>query len=139
MGGLILPFRLWEQMREDCQLRAPVEACGLVAGKDNRAMRVFPAANALNSPVRFRLDPHEQLAIMQEIENSGLDLIAIYHSHPGGPNHPSETDIREAAYPEVVNLIWCPAGPEWICRCFTIRGGLVEPAALEITGQPAAE
>ncbi|RPI77815.1 MAG: M67 family peptidase, partial [Chloroflexi bacterium] len=81
----------WQQMLDECRNRAPIEACGLVAGKDGESIQVFPAENALQSPVRYRLDPRQQLQILLEIDALNCDLLAIYHSHPLGPSVPSET------------------------------------------------
>jgi proteasome lid subunit RPN8/RPN11 len=129
---LKVPRRLWEQMRDDCQRRSPIEACGLVAGKDGMAVEAFPTVNALSSPVRYRLDPQEQILLMQSIEGSGYEMIAIYHSHPNGPAVPSPTDILEAGYPDSYYLIWCPVGRAWSCRCFTIRDGTAIEASIEV-------
>jgi len=122
-SGLWLPAHLWEQMREDVQARLPQEACGLVGGLQRRALQVFPVANALNSPVRYRMAPEEQIRIFLSLEKLGWDLLAIYHSHPAGPDHPSPTDLADAAYPESVYLIWFPQEGEWTCRGFLIQDG----------------
>lgn len=132
MGRLKVPRRLWEQMRDDCQRRAPIEACGLVAGRNGTAVEAFPAVNALNSPVRYQLDPKEQILLMQAIENSGYEMIAIYHSHPNGPAVPSLTDIREAGYPDSYYLVWYPVGHAWSCQCFTIRDGIASEVPFKV-------
>ena len=111
----------WEEMCQDVALRAPLEACGIVAGTNWRSERVFIAENMLQSPTRFRLNPHEQLRIFNILEKEKWDLLAIYHSHPQGPPHPSLTDLREAAYPETAQLIWSPIDSKWNCRAFFIR------------------
>ena len=121
--GLWLPAILWEQMRQDVQARLPQEACGLIGGLQGRALQVYPAANALHSPVRYRMEPEEQVRIFLSLEKLGWDLLAIYHSHPTGPDHPSPTDLAEAAYPESVYLIWFPQEGEWTCRGFLIQDG----------------
>jgi proteasome lid subunit RPN8/RPN11 len=110
-------------MRADVIDRIPEEACGLVAGIDNRSQRVFMISNIWQSPVRFRLDPQEQLEALLMIEDNNWDLLAIYHSHPRGPAYPSESDIGEAAYPEAINLIWYPHEGDWTCRGFLIKDG----------------
>jgi proteasome lid subunit RPN8/RPN11 len=112
----------WEKMCQDVKMRAPLEACGIVAGINRRSKCVFIAENVLRSPTRFRLDPHEQLHIFNFLEKEKWDFLAIYHSHPQGPVHPSPTDLREAAYPETAQLIWSPIGDNWSCRAFFIRG-----------------
>ena len=83
----------------------PNECCGLIAVEDGRAMKLFRAANAEASPVRYGLDPREQYTIMMEIERSGWTLGAIYHSHTRSPAYPSQTDVNLAFYPEALYLI----------------------------------
>jgi proteasome lid subunit RPN8/RPN11 len=125
----------WEQMREDVERRAPEEACGLLSGQDDRVHEVFPMTNALNSPVRFRLDPQEQIQAFEHIEQNGWELVGIYHSHPQGPPTPSRTDVMEAYYPEAVNLIWSRQAGDWSCRGFRIKEGLVSEVTIFINGK----
>jgi len=120
-AGLWLPAHLWNQMREDVQARLPQEACGLVGGLQRRALQVFPVTNALHSAVSYRMDPDEQIRMFLSLEKLGWDLLAIYHSHPAGPDQPSPTDLAEAAYPESAHLIWFPQAGEWTCRGFIIH------------------
>lgn len=119
-ASLWLPALLWEQMRADVQARLPHEACGLVGGLQRHALQIYPVVNVLHSPVRFRMEPNQQVRIFLELESRGWDLLAIYHSHPTGPDHPSPTDLAETAYPEAVSLIWYPEAGEWHCRGFLI-------------------
>jgi len=101
---------------------APLEACGLLAGKNDRVEKVIPVRNQAQSPVRFVMDPHEQLKAFDWIESHALDLLGIFHSHPTGPETASVTDIAEAAY-EVVHLIWSLSGDTWKARGFWIENG----------------
>lgn len=110
---------------------SPIEACGLLAGKDQHALSVIPISNMLDSPIRFRMDALEQLRAFEQMERDGLDLVAIYHSHPAGPIEPSPTDVAEAAYP-VINIIWAPAIGEWQARGFWIENGQAVEVALSI-------
>ncbi len=110
---------------------APLEACGLLAGKGCRVESVFFVANAAQSPVRFRMDPQEQLETFNQIEARGLELVGIFHSHPAGPERPSPTDVAEAAYP-VVHLIWFVDGETWRARGFWIEAGRVSEVDLHI-------
>jgi len=117
---IIIPRRLWQSMREQVSREAPLESCGLVAGRKGLAEKIYPVKNMLASPARFRMEPHEQLRAFEAIEDSGLDLLAIYHSHPTGPATPSETDIQESQY-EVISLIWSPRNSEWSLRAFWLE------------------
>lgn len=62
---------------------------------------------------------------MLAIENDGLELLAIYHSHPAGPARPSPSDVAQAYYPEQAQLIISLAGEGAVVRAFRIAGGLV--------------
>ena len=95
-------------------------------------MEIIPAANALHSPVRYRIAPEEQWAAFQRIEANGWELLAIYHSHPSGPSTPSATDIAEAFYPETAYLIWSPLQELWHCRAYTLQDGKVDEIRLSL-------
>ena len=122
----------WEQMASDVQDRLPEEACGLIGGLQAQVFQVFPIQNTLHSPVRFRLDPKEQVDVFNLLEKQGWELIGIYHSHPAGPSYPSLTDIAESAYPDTVYLIWFPQGDGWVCRGFIIHDGSYHEVRLGI-------
>ena len=110
---------------------APLEACGLLAGKNERVEKVIPVRNQAQSPTRFVMDPYEQLDAFEWIESHALDLLAIFHSHPAGPETVSATDIEEAAY-EVVHIIWSRSGNHWKSRGFWIGNGEAQEVALSV-------
>jgi proteasome lid subunit RPN8/RPN11 len=115
----------WQQILADIRACAPNEACGLIAGETQMSVKVFSIQNELASPVRFRMDPQQQLDAMLEMEEKNWVMLAIYHSHPQGPAFPSETDVAEAAYPETANLIVHSFNNDWQGRAFLIREGKV--------------
>ncbi len=77
----------------------PNEACGLLFGRQGRVEQVRPILNAEPSPVSYSFDSGEQLRVMREMGDRGLELLGIYHSHPESPPIPSLTDIRRAFFP----------------------------------------
>lgn len=87
--------------------------------------------NVERSPLRFRMAPREQLRAFDWIEAHGLELLAIYHSHPAGPEIPSVTDVSDAAYP-VVHVIWSRPQGKWQARGFWIEAGQVSEVTLQI-------
>ena len=101
---LLISPALRQQMQEHVTECLPEEACGLLGGQGGRAEIVLPVENVLHSPSRFRMEPSEQIRAMTEIEQRGLELMAIYHSHPSGPEVLSATDLAELAYPEAIYL-----------------------------------
>jgi len=128
--GLRLTNEFWEEMRSHAAELAPQEACGLIAGRSDLVMKVYPLTNAIHSPIRFRLDPREQLQAFFDIEARGWQLLAIYHSHPNGPATPSPIDVREAYYPQIYTLIWSRNQGNWGCQAFHIRDGTVREVRL---------
>lgn len=123
----------WEQMRAYVEARAPLESCGLLGGRDGVVEVVIPVRNAENSPVRFRMEPLEQLKAFEQVESAGMEVLAIFHSHPQGPAVPSPTDIAEAYY-EVAQVIWSPGEGEWLARAFWIEAGRAAEVPLIVTG-----
>ncbi len=118
-------------MQRHINYEAPLEACGILGGRSDAVELVLPVRNAAASKVRFRMDPTAQLRAMTQIEQEGLEMLAIFHSHPKGPSEPSATDIQEAAYP-VVNIIWSKAGRRWQARGFWIEAGKVQEVPLRV-------
>lgn len=108
-------------MRQHVAHCAPEEACGFLGGKGLRVASVHAVENQLHSRTRYRVDPVEQLQVFRWLDERDMDVVAIYHSHPDGPAHPSETDVADFAYPGVLTLIWFPAGEGWQARAFCIR------------------
>ena len=118
-------------MRRHVQRRSPLEACGLLAGRNGRAELAIGVPNAAKSPVRFLMEPRAQWKAFNKIEHLELELLGIYHSHPKGPPQPSATDIEEASYP-VVHIIWFPRDGRWQAEGFWIEAGQVRKVTLQI-------
>jgi proteasome lid subunit RPN8/RPN11 len=112
---------------------APNECCGMVAARDGQAVKVYRARNVAPSPkLAYEIDGAEQFRIQMEIEDSGLDLGAIYHSHPRTEPYPSQTDVNLAFYPDATYVIVGLGGEEPIVRSYRIREGRVEEAELAV-------
>ena len=129
--SLILTPAHLDAMRRHVAAESPIEACGLLAGKDGIVQAVLPVKNAAASKVRFRMDPRAQLRAFGLIDAAGQELLAIFHSHPKGSSAPSPTDIKEAAYP-VVYIILSPVGRRWRARGFWIELGHAAEVPLNV-------
>lgn len=110
----------------------PFEICGLIAGIKNRSKKVYPITNIENSPTSFRMSPQEQLNALLDIENNNFDLLAIYHSHPKGPAHPSPTDIEKSYDPNTPNIIISFNEDNWELNAFSITGSQYQRVKLII-------
>jgi proteasome lid subunit RPN8/RPN11 len=97
---------LYDEIVAHAREEAPNECCGMVGSTDGRAVDVYRAVNVEASPLRFRIDPDEQLELHNKIDEAGLDLGAIYHSHTRTEPRPSQTDINFAKlWPGVLWII----------------------------------
>jgi proteasome lid subunit RPN8/RPN11 len=124
----------WQAMRRHVIAQAPLEACGLLAGKQDAVETVLRVRNAEQSPVRFRMDAQEQYNAFEWINANGLDLVGIFHSHPSGPETVSPTDIAQAAY-EVVHIIWSRPKRTWNARGFWIEKGKATEVTLQVLSE----
>jgi proteasome lid subunit RPN8/RPN11 len=115
---LNLPTRLRRQMLRHVRRALPEEACGFLAGIQNNVLAVLPVSNRLHSPVRFEMEPLEQLRALQWMEQHDLEILAIFHSHPAGPATPSRSDVAEHSYPDSFCVICSPSKARWHSRGF---------------------
>ena len=122
ISQLILSKMSREAVLAHVESQSPLEACGLLAGENEQVEKVILVRNQAQSPVRFVMDPHEQLQAFDWIDANGMELLGIFHSHPTGPETVSATDIAEAAY-EVVHVICSRVGGHWNLRGFWIENG----------------
>ena len=96
---------VFQIMLAHTQALYPLEACGLLAGQGNCISHIYIIENILHSPVAYEMNPQQQLEAMLNAEDLDLELLAAYHSHPQGPQTPSETDIAKAYYPDLAQII----------------------------------
>lgn len=131
---LTIPKHLVERMAEQAKAEAPVEACGILAGREGVAEKLYPMTNTDGSSDHFMMAPAEQFAVVKDIRASGLTLLAIYHSHPQTPARPSAEDIRLALTPDVTYVILSlqdPQRPD--TKGFRIEDGNVTSVPVAIT------
>jgi proteasome lid subunit RPN8/RPN11 len=124
---------LFDEMIEHARHEAPNECCGMLGTRDGHAVEIYRATNIAASPLRFEIDPREQLRLYNEIESAGLDLGAIYHSHTRTEPAPSQTDINFAyGWPGVLWVIVGLAGEEPEVRTWLIDDGRVSERELTV-------
>jgi proteasome lid subunit RPN8/RPN11 len=132
---LILPAARRQEMLAHVQRCLPEEACGLLGGRDGRCQVVLPVTNRLHSPVRYQMDPKEQVQALFWLDEHNLDLLAIFHSHPTGPDQPSPTDLAEFAYPGTLTVIcWPDRSSGWQVSAFAIARDRVAVVSI-LTGE----
>jgi [CysO sulfur-carrier protein]-S-L-cysteine hydrolase len=92
-----VPRALVEEIVAHCLQGRPNEACGILASRAGGVTKVFRMRNASASPLRYSLDPKEQLAVYNAIDSKGWELGGVFHSHTRTAAYPSPTDVRLAA------------------------------------------
>ena len=127
-----IPSELYAELIEHAREEAPNECCGMIASRDGEAVSVYRATNTAASPLRYEIDGAEQYQIQMSIDDEGLDLGAIYHSHTRSAPYPSQTDINLAFYPDALYVIVGLAGEDPEVRAFEIRDGRVAEADLHV-------
>jgi proteasome lid subunit RPN8/RPN11 len=104
MTRVILKKDDYRKMLEHARELAPEEACGLLAGTEEKeesglvrtVRKVYLLTNTDHSREHFSLDPKEQLAAVKDMRESGWKPLGNWHSHPASPSRSSEEDIRLA-------------------------------------------
>jgi proteasome lid subunit RPN8/RPN11 len=106
---LILPQSVHEEMVAHALAEQPNECCGLLAGVVTdglgRVERLYRLVNALASPVEYESDPRSMFEAMRDMTRRGIDVLAVYHSHPTSPPVPSAKDRQRNYSEDVVNFI----------------------------------
>lgn len=103
---LTLKKELLTQVIEQCQKEFPNEACGILAGRDNIAEKVYPLINISDNPkLCYVIDSKEQLTIFKQLRNENLSVLAIFHSHIEVEAYPSKRDVELAFYPDSSYII----------------------------------
>jgi len=82
----------------------PHEVCGVLGGErddgEARVHHVRRVENVSETPrVNYLMEPEDQLAAIDEVEDAGYGVVGFYHTHPEGPENPSETDAARANWP----------------------------------------
>jgi proteasome lid subunit RPN8/RPN11 len=129
-------FRLPKQMRatiiDHAKRDAPRECCGIIAGRAGVPMQLYETRNVAAGNRFYEIDPAQLIDLeFREFPAQGLELVAIYHSHPESPAYPSATDVELAFWPDAVFLICSLADRDQpVVRGFRIRDDAINELTL---------
>lgn len=121
-----------DQMKVSAQRVFPQEACGIIAGKDRVSHHIIPITNILASRNAYHMDPKELVAAFWELDQSELEAIAFFHSHPHSPPIPSPTDLRSHFYPEIPQIILGKPDDEWLLKAYYLSSVGFREISVEI-------
>jgi proteasome lid subunit RPN8/RPN11 len=77
----------------------PLEACGLLVGKDAQVHRFIACTNEAASARIYAIPGRELLRAERDAEADGLEIIGVFHSHTHSEPYPSPTDVAQAPDP----------------------------------------
>jgi len=133
MSTLKFPRSIYDELIAHARAGFPLEVCGILGGQGETVARLWRMTNSDASNEHFSMLPKEQFAIAKEMRGSGLEMLAVYHSHPESPARPSAEDIRLAHTPGISHVIVSLLNPEEpVLKSFKIAAGVVTPEEVEI-------
>jgi proteasome lid subunit RPN8/RPN11 len=140
---LRLSRRAEAEIARHARAALPREAVGLIGGAAGVGARVFPLPNIAGERA-FLADPYAQYLALKEMRANGLELLAIYHSHPGGGTEPSAGDIGWGAAWDCAHVIMALRESEDMAgggavrmRAWRFGPGVGEARALEVVVEAA--
>jgi len=126
--------------------RRPGEQSGLLLGSRRGgvvlAAAFYPTRNLAGAPDRFLADPWDIVVAHEAADNMGLEVVAVFHTHPCGAAAPSALDVEGMKRWPLIWVIaspagiraWRPGGPSEVpVSAWCARGGVGSRSS----GQPA--
>lgn len=132
MHQLIIPKQFFEEMLAHCREGHPNEACGILAGRENRISKIYRMTNTEKSPVSYLLDSREHIEVIRNMRENNLSMVGIFHSHPASRAYPSPKDVSLAFYEDAAYLIVSLAGKEPEAKAFSIREGEIREVGIVV-------
>jgi proteasome lid subunit RPN8/RPN11 len=83
----------------------PNESCAFLLGHNDKVKEILEVRNSDQSPLTFRIESEDLLRAYYLAESKGMQVIAIFHSHPTKP-WPSSTDVKFMKINPVVWVIY---------------------------------
>ncbi len=131
---LKIPNEIYDSIIAHAQEGFPPEVCGILGGREGIVSAIYRMTNTDQSNEHFMMEPKEQFAVVKELRAKGLEMLAIYHSHPETPARPSAEDIRLALTPNVSYAIVSLVDREKpVLKSFRIEAGIVIPEEIQLS------
>jgi len=132
---LKIPKAIVDQIIAHARDAYPNESCGILAGRNSMPTHLYQVKNTDPNPrIRYLMDTQEQFWIFKNMRHNGLELVAIYHSHPETEAHPSPTDVKLAYYPDAYYILTSLQDPQNpVIRAFRIQDSTITEQPMDIT------
>jgi proteasome lid subunit RPN8/RPN11 len=106
---LVIPRPLYAEMLAQAVNEAPLECCGVLAGLVcdgvGEVVALYRLPNAAASPTEYESDGRAMFDAWRDMRQRGIDILAVYHSHPTSLPVPSQRDLQRNYSEDVVNVI----------------------------------
>ena len=132
---LTIPKQIVDQILAHARDVYPNESCGILGGRNSVPTHLYQVKNTDPNPtVRYLMDTQEQFWVFKNLRHNGLEVVAIYHSHPHTEAYPSPTDVSLAYYPEAYYILTSLQDPQNpMQRAFKIVDGKITEEPIETT------
>lgn len=130
--ALLLEQSYLDEMIAHAKEDAPNECCGIIAGADGRAQKLYRAINAEASPYRYSVEAKDLLRIYHDADANDWEFLVIYHSHTHTEAYPSPTDVRLAGWPDAYYVLVSLMEEEPAVRAFRIVDAVITEEPIEV-------
>jgi proteasome lid subunit RPN8/RPN11 len=123
-----------DEIIEHARFEAPRECFGIIGGLDGDLTELHRMTNVYPGVDFYEPEGKELYERYRDLDDRGLEIAAIYHSHPVSPAYPSARDVEYAGWPESVYIICSleqPDEPE--LRAFRIVDGGITELAVQVS------
>lgn len=112
---IVISELLVSELLEAAIRSSPMEICGLAVGHIDQGEKFVDELIFLRnidpSPtVGYTVDSSQLIDSLTSLEKAGKAVLAIFHSHPMGPVHPSRIDTEKVSWLDHSHLIIVPKG-----------------------------
>jgi proteasome lid subunit RPN8/RPN11 len=130
---LQIPKRICDDLIAHARTEMPNECVGMLVGTtDGQVKDSYALVNELKSPTRFLSEARSMLNAEKRRRAAGLELLAIYHSHPTSPPVPSKYDRADHLSPEVLCVIISLSEPEPTIKAWRLENDAAQPCEIAV-------
>jgi proteasome lid subunit RPN8/RPN11 len=128
-----LQHAMHDEIIEHARAEAPRECCGIIGGREGELTELHRMTNLYPGEDFYEPDGMEVYERYRDLDDRGLEIAAIYHSHPVSVAYPSVRDVEHAGWPDSVYLICSLEHPDNpVIRAFRIVDGTITELTINI-------
>jgi proteasome lid subunit RPN8/RPN11 len=129
-----LPSSMRDEIVSHARGEAPRECCGIIGGADGELRELYRLTNTYPGVDFYEPAASELYERYRDLDDRGLEIAAIYHSHPVSRAYPSARDVEFAGWPDSIYLICSLEQAERpVIRAFRIVDGTITELDIVVT------